>query len=221
MPAPLVPRKNRIMRLDVIDLGCERAERAVFAGVSFSLDAGDGLLVRGANGAGKSSLLRIMAGLAEPSTGRITMTDQGQSLPRANACHYVAHADAVKATLTVEEHLYFFSHFLAGQKLGSRDLNDALARLDLLPLRRMEARYLSAGQRRRLSLARLLIVKRPLWLLDEPTSALDQTSLAAVDAILAHHRQTGGIVMASTHDALALPNAKTLVLGAPQSRGGA
>jgi len=201
------------MRLDVHDLSCTRAGRAVFAGISFSLGAGEAMIVRGANGAGKSSLLRILAGLDEAEAGDILVDGKsaGEALPQMT--HYLAHADAVKHPLTVEEHLDFFASLL-GKVEGSFTTAAAIEAYDLSTLRLTPARYLSAGQKRRLALARLLVSRRPLWLLDEPTGVLDQASTARFEENLAAHCRHGGMAIAVTHDPLTMPGARTLRLGA-------
>lgn len=201
------------MRLDVHELSCTRAGRAVFAGVSFSLRAGEAMIVRGANGAGKSSLLRLLAGLDEAEGGDILVDGESASEALRQATHYLAHADAVKASLTVEEHLDFFAALL-GKTAGSLSTAAAIEAYDLGALRLTPVRYLSAGQKRRLALARLLVAKRPLWLLDEPTGVLDQASTARFEENLAAHCRDGGMAIAVTHDPLTMPGARTLRLGA-------
>lgn len=200
------------MRLAVSDLACMRAGRPVFAGLAFTLDPGEGLLVRGANGSGKSSLLRILAGLDPAHTGKALLGKVPVS-PRDS--HYMAHSDAVKPALSVAEHLLFFMALLGTPTDGGARLDQALAALDLAALRQTPARYLSAGQKRRLALTRLLLAERPLWLLDEPTAALDSATIRRCEGLIAHHRAAGGMVIATTHDTLALPDARTLELSAP------
>lgn len=202
------------MRLEVDNLNCVRAGRPVFVGVAFALTMGEGLLVRGANGAGKSSLLRILAGLDEANGGRITWSGGTDALPLPHSVHYLAHADAVKTALTVEEHLGFYANLLGRKRYDGGDFGKALDGFDLATLRHTPARYLSAGQKRRLALARLLLIERPLWLLDEPTAVLDQASTARFEEHLAAHCRKGGMVIATTHDALSIPDARTLNLGA-------
>lgn len=199
------------MRLDVSDLSCARGGRAVFENLSFSLEAGACLLVRGANGTGKSSLLRILAGLDAADRG--DMRRSGEAL-LPTACHYVAHSDAVKPAMTVEEHLRFYASLLAACEPERQRLESALEVFDLGGLRRSPARYLSAGQKRRLALCRLVLVERPLWLLDEPTSVLDEASVGRFKTVIAAHRATGGIIILTTHEALAIPHAQTLTLAA-------
>ena len=157
------------MQLRAENLACNRGGREVFAGLNFALAAGEALLVIGRNGAGKSSLLRLIAGLVRHSAGRIELTGGEAEAPIAEQAHYLGHQDAVKPSLTVAENLSFWIDFLGGGK----PVASALEAVGLGPLADLPAAYLSAGQRRRLSIARLAAVARPLWLLDEPTSALD------------------------------------------------
>ncbi|MCC6467791.1 MAG: heme ABC exporter ATP-binding protein CcmA [Alphaproteobacteria bacterium] len=197
-----------------IALGCRRGGRAVFAGINFALGAGDALALTGPNGSGKSSLLRVMAGLLPPAAGLLRW--QGAPVADEPEAHrarlaYLGHLDAVKPALSVGENLAFWIDFHAGDA-GSRDA--ALERFDLLELADLPARYLSAGQRRRLALARIAAVPRPLWLLDEPSTGLDRESIAALEQAIAEHRAGGGIVVLSTHAALDLPGARALDLGA-------
>ena len=201
-----------VMRLEVNELACVRAGRPVFAGLSFALGRGEGLLVRGANGAGKSSLLRILAGLDEAQSGRALIGEERLS---ARASHYIAHSDAVKPAMTVAEHLRFFSQLLGAPANRQERITEALAALDLAALHDTPARYLSAGQKRRLALTRLLLARRSLWLLDEPTATLDSSSLHRFETIIAAHRADGGMVIATTHEALAIPGALSLTLAAP------
>ena len=170
------------MQLKGDNLACSRGGREVFAGLSFSLSGGEALLVTGRNGAGKSSLLRMIAGLISISAGRLALTGGEHDATLAEQAHYLGHQDAVKPSLSVGENLQFWSDFLGAP---GRTISAGLEAVDLAPLTDLPAAYLSAGQRRRLSIARLVAVPRPIWLLDEPTSALDvpsQKRLAELDA---------------------------------------
>lgn len=198
--------------LAVDAIACWRGERAVFAGLSFGLGPGEALLLAGRNGAGKSSLLRILAGLLPPAEGRVLWNGEDTAEDRpahARRLRWLGHADALKPTLTVAENMAVFAR-LAGQ--GPEAVAQALAAVGLAPLASLPARVLSAGQRRRASLARLAIGAAPLWLLDEPTVGLDTASVAQLGLLLAAHRAAGGMVIAATHLELPLPGAETLAL---------
>lgn len=192
------------------DLGCVRGGRPVFAGVAFTLEAGEALVLRGPNGSGKSSLLRLLAGFLAPAAGLIAW--QGEDVRRDLAAHrtrvhYVGHADGVKTVLTVRENLAFAIR-LAGGRVG--DLDAALDRLALRPLADLPARLLSAGQRRRLALARLFAAPRPLWLLDEPGVGLDHASRARLEEAIDTHRAGGGVAVLATHGDVDPQGAHTL-----------
>ena len=166
------PLERAFMRLEGSGLACVRGGREVFRNVSFKVPAGEALIVTGRNGAGKSSLLRMIAGLVRIAAGRLSLNGGTADTPIAEQAHYLGHQDAIKPSLTVAENLQFWTRFL-----GSRsDIRPALELLDLAPLADLPAAYLSAGQRRRLSIARIVAVARPVWLLDEPTSTLDAPS---------------------------------------------
>jgi len=192
-----------------------RGERMVFAGLDFSVSAGGALLLLGRNGAGKSSLLRLMAGLLRPAAGELFWDGQAVELDReahAGRLHYVGHHDAVKPVLTVAETLGFWAR-LHDPKGAAARVEGALVAFGLAALADVPGKLLSAGQKRRLNLARLLAAPAPVWLLDEPTVALDRASVAALEALLARHRQQGGRVILSTHADIALPGAEELQLG--------
>ena len=196
------------------DLTCLRGERLVFAGLGFALSAGDALLLVGPNGSGKSSLLRLMALLLRPFRGEFRW--QGEPVaenPDAyrQGLRYVGHLDGVKPVLTCHESLAFWAA-LDGAPEPGRRAAAALERLGLERLAEVPGRYLSAGQKRRLNLARLLLLPAPLWLLDEPTNGLDAAAIARLEGALAEHRAAGGLIVASTHTPLALPGAATLHL---------
>jgi len=197
------------MRLSASDLACRRGGRDVFADVSFSVAAGEGLAIRGRNGAGKSSLLRMVVGLVRIAAGRLDLEGGDPELSMAEQAHYLGHQDALKSSLSVGENLRFWSGFLG---TPSADIEKPLAAVGLDGLLDLPAAYLSAGQRRRLSIARLLAVRRPLWLLDEPTSTLDATAQERLAEIMRAHLAGGGIILAATHGALGLDSIKELVL---------
>jgi heme exporter protein A len=188
------------MRLSGDGLTCVRGEREVFSGLGFDVAAGEALAVTGRNGAGKSSLLRIIAGLLPSAAGTLTLTDPAPSeLTLPEQSHYLGHRDPLKSALTVAENLAFWRDFLGGEVA---DLDQSLTTVGLAHTANLPAAYLSAGQRRRLSMARLLAVKRPIWLLDEPTSALDADGQALSAMLMADHLARGGIIIAATHGPL-------------------
>src|SRR3954463_6738128 len=169
---------GRIM-LEARDLACLRGERVVLAGLSFRLEPGGALLLVGAHGAGKSPLLRLLAGLLRPEAG-LLLWDGADALAdraaHAARLRYLSHQDALKPALTARENLGFFAQLWSGKAWGG-EVEAALAALDLLPLAELPARVLSSGQKRRLALARLALGTAPLWLLDEPTVGLDAASV--------------------------------------------
>jgi heme exporter protein A len=190
------------------NIACTRGDREVFARLSFAVREGDALLVTGRNGAGKSSLLRLIAGLVRLSEGRLTLED-GEDASIGEQAHYLGHQDAVKPALSVLENLSFWTDYLGGNGAPLA----ALKTVGLGPLAELPAAYLSAGQKRRLSIARLLTVKRPLWLLDEPTSALDAAAQAILVKIMRAHLRNRGLIIAATHGGIGLSSAKQLRLG--------
>ena len=209
------------MRLMASGLACVRSGREVFSAVDFSLAAGEALLVLGRNGAGKSSLLRIIAGLVRISAGKLLLEGGAAELTLPEQAHYVGHHDAIKPALTVEENLAFWARYLGGEAAagggpaGGDARDGVLAALDALALgdlAGLPAAYLSAGQRRRLSLARLAAVKRPVWLLDEPTSALDTATQERLAGLMRRHLADGGIILAATHGPIGLAGTKELRL---------
>lgn len=195
--------------LEAQELACWRGERAVFAGLSFTLPRGGALLLTGANGAGKSSLLRLLAGLIPAADGRLLWQGEDALADRvahARRLRYLSHHDALKPSLTARENLVFFARLWGG------DPEAALAALGLEELAELPARVLSAGQRRRLALARLALAPAPIWLLDEPTVGLDAASIARLGALLERHLLGGGMVIAATHLPLPLAEAAELRL---------
>ena len=197
-----------MLRLSATGLGCVRGFRNVFNDLNLQLSSGDALALTGPNGAGKSSLLRLLAGLLRPSAGRVAFegdTDEGAVAERA---HYLGHLDAFKTALTVGENIEFWIHYLGGE----HDAAPALAAVGLESLEHLPAAYLSAGQRRRLSLARLIAVSRPLWLLDEPASALGSAGQEMLAGLMRAHLARGGMIVAATHGPLGV-ECKELQLG--------
>ena len=193
-------------------MACIRGERPVFSRVSFRLERGGALALVGPNGAGKSSLLRILAGLLKRAGGTLAWdgvpVDDDWAAHRGRL-HYVGHLDAVKPTLTVAENLDGWAQFRG----AGRAAPDALATLGIEGLADVPGRFLSAGQKRRLALARVLATPAPLWLLDEPTVTLDTDAAARVATMIAAHRADGGMAIVATHGEIALDGAQRLDLG--------
>lgn len=187
--------------LSVRDLACARGGVVVLAGVSFDLPPGGALVVTGPNGSGKTTLLRTLAGLQPPAAGHLQAPAEGVA--------YAAHADALKPALTAAANLRFWAALYG----AGGDVAAALAAMDLSALAGRAAGHLSAGQKRRLGLARLMVAGRAVWVMDEPTAALDTASAARVAAMVEGHRARGGAVVAATHLPLGLAGAATLDLG--------
>ncbi len=199
-----------LMQLTAENLSCVRGGREVFRAVSFTLKSGEALLVTGRNGAGKSSLLRMIAGLVRIASGALLLEGGEAEAAIGEQAHYLGHLDALKPALTVAENLQFWAEFL-GPFFG--DIAPALRAVDLAPLANLPAAYLSAGQRRRLSIARLIAVPRAIWLLDEPTSALDVASQTRLAKMMRRHLTSGGMIVAATHGAIGLERARELKMG--------
>ena len=198
--------------LEVDGLSVARGGRLVLRGVSFGLGPGEALQVTGPNGAGKSTLLRAIAGLLPLAAGSVRWLDDaaaGETTPVGERTHYVGHADGLKSALTPRENLRFAA-MLAGGPSGSAE--EALERLGLAHVIDLPVAYLSAGQRRRVALARLGTAHRPLWLLDEPGTALDRAAQATLADLIAAHLAAGGMVAAATHMPLGI-EARDLRLG--------
>ena len=201
------------MRLRAWDLTVERGGRRVIAGLSFEAGEGSALIVTGPNGAGKTSLLRALAGFLPIETGGFALDGGDAERTVGEQAHYLGHADGVKSALTAGENLAFAAAMLGGDSSRAAQLA-ALAALGLAHVIDFPARLLSAGQKRRAALARLLVAKRPLWLLDEPMTALDVAAQSALAGIMRAHLEGGGILVAAAHGPLGLDGAQELRLGA-------
>jgi heme exporter protein A len=200
---------SALMQLTCENLACSRGGREVFTGLNFKLSSGEALVVKGRNGAGKSSLLRMIAGLVAAAAGTLALSGGEAEASLAEQSHYLGHLDAVKPSLSVSENLAFWTAYLGGSHLAG----EALESVGLGPLAGLPAAYLSGGQRRRLSIARLVAVSRPIWLLDEPTSALDQPSQQRLAELMRGHLATGGMIVAAAHGPIGLERARELTLG--------
>ncbi len=199
-------------------LTCFRGERFVFEALDFSVAAGEALVLTGPNGSGKSSLIRIMAGLLSPLEGHLAWDGEpiaGAPEDHSASLHYVGYQDAIKPAMTVSENLAFW----AGLRGARGDVGAALDVVGLGRLAATPAQFLSSGQRRRLSLARLAASPAPLWLLDEPTVGLDRAAVGILESLIARHRAEGGIVILATHQPIAAgDDAGSLDLGAYTAR---
>ncbi|HLN23097.1 MAG TPA: heme ABC exporter ATP-binding protein CcmA [Patescibacteria group bacterium] len=196
------------------NLACVRGERVVFAQMDFRLSSGEAVLLLGPNGSGKSSLLRLLAGLLKPASGHLLwdgtpVLDDREA--HAARIHYVGHHDAIKPVLSVLENLRFWAR-LHDPKSGDATAQAALETMGLWRLAEVPGKLLSAGQKRRLNLARLLAAPAPVWLLDEPTVALDRASVKVLEGVMAEHRAAGGMVVLSTHADVDLPGAREMHL---------
>jgi heme exporter protein A len=192
-----------IAALSVENLACRRGSRRLFENLGFTLKAGEVLAVEGANGAGKTSLLRLIAGFLVPAAGLVRLDDVSDPEQRGRLVGWLGHHDALKGSFTAAEQLAFYARLYG----GTTDIGGALERVGLARQGELACRYLSAGQKRRLALARLLVSHRPLWLLDEPFAALDTAGKALAAQLMREHCGVGGMVLAATHEPLGLANA--------------
>ncbi|ADE14033.1 heme exporter protein CcmA [Nitrosococcus halophilus Nc 4] len=200
-------------QLQVEELTCRRGERLLFENMSFTVKAGDVLEVSGHNGSGKTSLLRLLCGLLIPEKGALLW--RGQPIDKIKPLYhselaYVGHTDAIKGDLTAYENL-IIAGALNG---GGMDPEQALERVGLSRIRELPGRFLSAGQRRRLALARLLVNRARLWLLDEPFTALDKRAIRTIATLLEEHAAAGGMAVFTSHHAINIAHARTLDISA-------
>lgn len=203
------------MRLEAREIAANRGGERLFSAVSFQLTSGESLILKGKNGTGKSTLIRTVAGLLPLEEGSVTLTlDDGATAPRAaEACHYLGHRNAMKRELTVEENLQFWKSFFGDYRGGSgMEIDEAADALGLVGLLHLPFGYLSAGQQRRMAMAKLLTAWRPVWLLDEPTAALDSQSESLFARLMKAHLNQGGLIIAATHQPLGLDGARELVM---------
>jgi heme exporter protein A len=199
------------MRLSGRGVRCVRGGREIFSGLDFEASSGEALAVTGPNGAGKTSLLRLIAGLLTMAGGSVDLEGGEAELTLPEQAHYLGHRDALKPALNVLENLSFWRDFLGG---AAFDAAESLAAVGLDHAGHLPAAFLSAGQRRRLSIARLLAVRRPIWLLDEATNALDSAGQDLFAALMRDHLARGGLIVAATHAPLRLA-ARELRIGGP------
>ncbi len=198
------------MKLVVENLSVVRGEDQIFSALSFDIKAGQALIIRGANGVGKSSLLRALAGLLVPASGEIRLDDRDAEfadVPLGELCHYLGNDNAMKGAMSVQENLHFWQNF-AGQP--HLDIDDALDMVGLDGLQTVPFSHLSTGQRRRIGIARLLVSYRPVWLLDEPVSGLDAQSEDQFSQLMKAHLEEDGIIVVATHVPLGLDQAVQL-----------
>jgi heme exporter protein A len=198
------------MKLIVENLACARGARVVLSHVGFTAAAGESVLLAGPNGSGKTTLLRTLAGFIRPRAGEARLDGAAGELDEC--CHYVGHLNGIKAGFTVDENLGFLASYLGGQ--GIEAVDTAASAFDLEALRHVPAGFLSAGQKRRLGLARLVLAHRPVWLLDEPTVSLDAASQQLLADAVRAHVTGGGIVVAASHVPLGVAFSRTLRLSA-------
>ena len=203
------------MQLVADKLTSVRGGRTLFCELSFAVGSGEALLLLGPNGAGKTTLIRMIVGLLAPVSGGIRLHGGDAERSVGEQCHYVGHQNASRSSLTVAENAGFWCRFLGGGDVdgGGGRIEAALAAFGLAHLRDIPAAYLSAGQKRRLGLARVLLADRPVWLLDEPTVSLDSAAQDMLAAAVAAHLAAGGLAVAATHTALGFANARELRLG--------
>lgn len=200
--------------LEVTDLACVRGDRALFRNLFFKVEPGRALVVEGPNGSGKTSLLRMLAGFLLPAAGTIALrvgSDQiADAEDRGKHIGWFGHQDGLKPQLTAKENLAFFAQLYASDV----DVASLLEWAGLSRAADFPVQYLSAGQKKRLALARLKLSDRPVWLLDEPFAALDVAGKKLVEQMLAEHCATGGVAIVATHETISIPSSKLALSGA-------
>ena len=201
------------MQLVAENLVLERGGRNVVDGLSLRLESGAALVLTGPNGSGKSTLLRALAGYLRPRSGSVRITGAGEEREVGEVCHFVGHHDGIKTHLTAAENLAFWAAYLGGPASLAARVEAALQRFALAALADIPAGYLSAGQKRRLALARLVAAERPLWLLDEPTVSLDASSIDVLISAINGHLATGGMAVLATHVPMPLAPMQQIRLG--------
>ena len=200
------------MRLVAEGLGAKRGEDLIFQDISFEIAGGEALVVKGANGSGKSTLLRVLAGLLPAEKGTAKLLAAAQTVERlSEAAHYLGHRNAMKRELTVDENLTFWKAFFGDFPGGAGvSVDEAVEAVGLGGIVHLPFGYLSAGQQRRMAMAKLLVAWRPVWILDEPTAALDAAAETMFAALVTAHLSRGGIAIAATHQPLGLEGVKEL-----------
>ena len=200
------------MKLVVENLTCRRGLRTIFEDLSFDLEAGKGLLLTGANGSGKTTLLRMLAGFIEAAEGTVRLDGGDDERELAEQCHYVGHHNGIKHSFTVRENLQFLTDYLDEDDDPTR-YEQAMETFQLRGLEDIPAGIMSAGQKRRLGLARLVLIQRPVWFLDEPSVSLDVASVEILAGVVSAHIENGGLAIAATHVPLGLDFKDELVMG--------
>lgn len=201
---------NRPLRLSLENIVVDRGLKRVLDGISFTVNNGEAVVLVGPNGSGKTTLLRILAGLLKPVSGSLSLTEANQKVSTDSLVHYIGHLNALKDNLTVEENLSFWASFLG--ETSSQTMLSALHSFELERLRAIPVGYLSAGQKRRACLARLLVTPRPIWLLDEPTVSLDSQNVGLLAQKIETHLQSGGLLIAATHVPLGVAQEKKFII---------